>query len=122
LVADMPEVIFAPSDGERLAVQAPDGGSLADLCDDEGAPVSFSCRSATCGTCRVEILEGDALLLPAEADERDLLATFATASLANIRLACQAVMRGGPGRLVVCPLPLTGYAEATRAERAVTRG
>ncbi len=117
----MPEVIFAPY-VRRPRVAAPDGGSLADLCDAEGAPVPFSCRSATCGTCRVEILEGEALLLPADADERDLLATFAATSRGTVRLACQAVMRSGPGLLVVRPVRSTDQAEAMRAAEAVTRG
>jgi len=117
----MPEVIFAPMDCERFAVPCPDGGALGDLCDDFGAPVPFSCRSATCGTCRIEVLEGDALLVPADEAERDLLATFPKAVLANVRLACQAVIRRGAGRLVVRPLPLTEHAEGTR-EAAVIRG
>src|SRR5665213_420598 len=99
----MPEVIFAPTEGERLAVEAPDGGSLGDLCDEVGAPVTFSCRSATCGSCRVEVLEGVDLLVPADADERDLLASFASVASATYRLACQAIMRQGPGRIVLSP-------------------
>jgi ferredoxin len=99
----MPEVIFAPTEGERLVVEAPDGGSLGDLCDEVGAPVTFSCRSATCGSCRVEVLEGAALLVPADTDESDLLASFSGIASVTYRLACQAVMQRGPGRLVLSP-------------------
>jgi len=55
----MPTVTFESSDGALTkTVAAPDGGSLADLCDDHEAPIPFSCRSASCATCHIEILEG----------------------------------------------------------------
>jgi ferredoxin len=98
----MPEVIFIPVEGDRLVVLAPEGGSLGDLCDEVDAPVPFSCRGATCGTCRVVVLEGEALLLPPNEDEVSLLALFG--SPPGHRLACQAVMHPGGGRLVVRPV------------------
>jgi len=101
----MPEVIFAPADGHRLAIEAPLGGSLGDLCDVAHAPVAFSCRSATCGTCRVAVLEGADYLLPPDAEERELLASLTEPNLeATWRLACTARMREGGGRLVLQPL------------------
>jgi ferredoxin len=75
-------------------------GRLLDACD-EGrarAPVAFSCRSANCGTCRVEVLSGTELLDPPGEDERDELARLGDGGL---RLACQAVIRGGEGRVVL---------------------
>jgi ferredoxin len=67
-----------------------------------GAPVPFSCRSATCGTCLVVVLEGGDLLYPPERDETEILNLFAEpSSLFPQRLACQAKMRPGPGRLVL---------------------
>ena len=99
----MPQVVFASRDGEPLSVDAPDGGSLADLCDDADAPVAVSCLGATCGTCRVEILEGAELLLPPESDEHELLAVFARPSAPEVthRMACQAMMRASLGRIVL---------------------
>jgi 2Fe-2S ferredoxin len=90
----MPTVIFETLEvgGEPLAVKAPDGGSLGDLCDDVGAPIPFSCRSANCGTCRVHVLEGSELLLPADDEELDVLDAFGVAPPTQ-RLACQAKMR-----------------------------
>ncbi len=99
----MPTVIFE-SDGQKpLTREAPDGGSLADLCDAANAPVPFSCRSANCGTCRIHVLEGAELLLAAEDEELDVLDVFAAAPPAQ-RLACQAKMRPGPGVLRLKPV------------------
>jgi ferredoxin len=96
-------VTVTPHEGDAVSMHAPLGGALGDLCDDACAPVPFSCRSATCATCRIEVLEGEAELLPAEADEVALLSIFASRSVAGhpMRLACQAKVRPGEGRLVV---------------------
>ena len=74
--------------GEDCEADAPEGGALADLCDRTAAPVPFSCRSATCGTCRVEVLEGLELFEPAEPTETELLEIFSDPP--TVRLACQA--------------------------------
>jgi ferredoxin len=92
----MPTVSFEGNlFGEDCIAEAPDGGPLVDLCDAATAPVPFSCRSATCGTCRVEILEGEALFEPREPAEDDLLAIFGDPT--HFRLACQAKLKKGPG-------------------------
>lgn len=93
----MPTVIFERTGGDRrpaLTVAVPEGGALVDTCDDHTAPVPFSCKSASCGTCRVEVLEGASELLPAADDELDVLDIFATPPPGH-RLACQAKMRPG---------------------------
>jgi 2Fe-2S ferredoxin len=101
----LPIVIFESPEGEApLEVEAPGAGRLVDLCDEESAPVPFSCRSACCGTCRVTILEGRELLEPAEEDELEVLEVFGD-DPAAVRLACQARVRAGPGRLRVRPAP-----------------
>jgi ferredoxin len=96
----MPTVIFERLGTHEapLIVAVPTGGSLVDTCDDHAAPVPFSCKSASCGTCIVEIVEGDAELLPAEEHELDVLALFATPP-PRYRLACQAKMKPGLARL-----------------------
>ncbi|HWL86468.1 MAG TPA: 2Fe-2S iron-sulfur cluster-binding protein [Polyangiaceae bacterium] len=100
----MPTVLFDYLDGsEPLRAEAPEGGSLADLCDRTDAPVPFSCRSANCGTCRIHVLEGGDLLLEAQDEELDVLDIFAVAPPAQ-RLACQAQMRPGAGTLRVRPV------------------
>ena len=79
-----------------------DAGRLLDACDDARAPVSFSCRSASCGTCRVEVLAGAELLDPPGPDELDVLAIFAAAPAE--RLACQAIVRAGDGLIRLGPV------------------
>jgi ferredoxin len=61
---------------------------LVDVCDACRAPIEFACRSGTCGTCRVEVIEGDVLLQPPTIDEIETLAAFAAPP--SHRLACRA--------------------------------
>ena len=100
---------FAASDfGPAMAVRAPLGERLLDVCDRHEAPVPFSCRNATCGTCLVEVTEGAELLDPVRIDEwvvLDALGCAPTAQRAGApvasgatrlaprhRLACQATV------------------------------
>lgn len=97
----MPEITFVSSDGaQKKTVNAPDGGALADLCDDNSAPIPFSCRSASCATCHVEVLEGGEALLPPEDEELDVLDAVGSQA-PQFRLACCAKLRPGPGRVIV---------------------
>ncbi len=99
----MPTIEF---EGAGLAAdkmtEAPDGGALADIADRILAPVAFSCRSASCGTCHIEVLEGQELLLPPSEDEADLLDLLDGPPTA--RLCCQAQVKPGPGLLRVRPI------------------
>lgn len=96
----MPTIEFiANVIGRTKVVEAPDGGELVDLSDDALAPIPFSCRSASCGTCHVEVIEGADLLEPAEPRENELLVLLRAGP--RDRLACQARVRAGPGRLRV---------------------
>lgn len=78
------------------------GGALVDICDETRLPIPFSCRSVSCATCQVRVVEGADLLEPPEDDERDLL-QFISAP-ADTRLACQARVRPGPGTIVLKPV------------------
>jgi ferredoxin len=99
----VPRIVFeASSIGREKRVDAPDGGELVDLCDEVRGPVPFSCRSATCATCQVHVLEGADLLEPPSAEEAELLELVTDA--ADVRLACQARVRPGPGLLRVKPV------------------
>ena len=81
--------------GATKTIEAPEGGALVDICDEHFAPVPFSCRSASCGTCHSEVLTGLELLLPAEPLEQDLLDLLGGGPTS--RLVCQAEVRPGPG-------------------------
>ena len=97
----MPTITFESTDGSiKKTVEAPNGGSLADLCDDHEAPIPFSCRSASCATCHIEVLEGESALLPPEDDELDVLEAI-DAKAPRYRLACCAKMKAGPGTVRV---------------------
>jgi 2Fe-2S ferredoxin len=94
----VPRVLFESSVSPPLAVDVPDGGRLLDTCDEHGAPIPFSCRGASCGTCRIDVLEGIDELEPAADEELDILDIFGDSPRAR-RLACQARMRPGLGVL-----------------------
>lgn len=79
-----------------VRIEAPEGGALIDMCDETSAPVPFSCRSASCGTCRVEVLEGAALLEPAKPTGIEVLDVFGD-DPARVRLACQTKVKAGAG-------------------------
>jgi 2Fe-2S ferredoxin len=87
----MPLVVIERAGASAITAAAPEGGSLADLCDDVDAPVPFACRDANCGTCRIDVLEGAAELEPAGPEERAVLTRLACP--ASYRLACCAQMR-----------------------------
>jgi len=92
----MPTLVFEGNVfGDDCRVEVPEGGPLVDVCDRAMAPVPFSCRSATCGTCRVEILEGIDLLEPPDGDEAELLALLGDPP--RFRLACQAKLKHADG-------------------------
>ena len=98
----MPTIEFSGNRfGRMKVVEAPGGGELVDICDEYFAPVPFSCRSASCGTCHVEVLEGAELLEPAEPREQELLDLIG--STGTSRLACQAKVRPGSGLLRLRP-------------------
>lgn len=88
------KLITESNAGRAVEIDAPEGAALVDLCDAHDAPIPFSCRSASCGTCRIHVLEGAEGLLPPAEDELDLLDVF-NLKPPHVRLACQA--RLGPG-------------------------
>ena len=92
----MPKIEFlGNSIGPAKVVDVPDGGELVDICDHYLVPIPFSCRSASCGTCHIEVLEGAALLDPPKEAEEELLDILGGEG--NARLACQARVKAGPG-------------------------
>jgi 2Fe-2S ferredoxin len=85
-----------------IEAEAPAGTRLVDLCDERNAAVPFSCRSASCGTCRIDVLEGADLLEAPRDDELDILDLFGD-DPSRTRLACQAHVRAAGGRVRVRP-------------------
>jgi ferredoxin len=92
----MPKIEFsANSIGQAKLVDAEQGGELVDICDEYLAPIPFSCRSASCGTCHVAVLEGAEFLETPNDDEEELLRVLGGDG--STRLACQARVKPGPG-------------------------
>ncbi len=94
----MAKIVFETKKGPVLTVLLPDGGSLADVCDEKNAPIPFSCRSASCGTCCIEVLEGEAQLLSPADEELDVLDAL-DRKAPGYRLSCQAIVKDGDGLL-----------------------
>jgi ferredoxin len=90
----MPKLVVVARGAAPLEIAAAPGAALVDLCDENAAPVPFSCRSASCGTCRIDVLEGAELLSPPEDAELDILSLFGDDPGVR-RLACQAKLRPG---------------------------
>jgi adenylate cyclase len=92
----VPKIEFlASAAGSAKQAEAPEGGVLLEICDDALAPIPFSCRSASCATCHVEVVQGSELLEPAEEAEQDLLDIIGGPP--GSRLACQVIIKPGPG-------------------------
>lgn len=92
----MPKIEFLESPaGPAKVADAPDGGSLVDISDDVLAPIPFSCRSASCATCHVQVLEGAELLEPPNPEELDLMDVVGGPE--GSRFACQVQLKPGPG-------------------------
>ena len=75
------------------------GDRLLDACDEHpDPPIPFSCRSATCATCRVRVVSGASALGEPEDEELALLEAIGAGS--DERLACQ-VVRLAEGAVVL---------------------
>ena len=82
-------LIAESRDGSAVEMAALVGTSLLAVCDEHDFPIPFCCRSASCGTCRVQVLEGAEHLLPPQDDELDVLDMYGEVA-SRVRLACQA--------------------------------
>ena len=99
----MATVRFEGLSGSLRNVELPHGGPVVDACDSSQADVPFSCRSASCGTCRVVVLEGGGFLTEAEDDELQVLDAFGVTPKEQ-RLACQAKVTSGAGLVRLRPV------------------
>ena len=87
----MIRVRFEPSGFE---VDAEPGEAIMDITDaNPAAEVAYSCRAATCGTCRVEVLQGGDALSTADEFELEVLDIFGDTP-DKFRLCCQTKLIG----------------------------
>jgi len=77
---------------EDLLVEAPVGTSLQRIADAAGADITFGCRTGSCGTCRVSVVEGLEQCSEPGPEERDFLKGLDAP--ADQRLACQVTVHG----------------------------
>jgi len=77
---------------EDLLVEAPAGTPLQLIADVAGADITFGCRTGSCGTCRVHVVEGLEHCSEAGAEERDFLKGLDAPP--DQRLACQVCVHG----------------------------
>lgn len=95
----MATVRFEPAGVEVSDVEP--GTHLMDVTDDhQGTGVQYSCRSASCGTCRVRVLEGGEALAAPEEDELDVLEIFGDTP-GEVRLCCQARLERDTAKVVL---------------------
>lgn len=86
----MPTVTFSKS-GHSVDVAS--GSTLLDLEDSGKSEVPFGCRSAACGTCAIDVINGMNNLSPKNEEEQDLLDDLDMDG-ARRRLACQCTVYG----------------------------
>jgi 2Fe-2S ferredoxin len=96
----MIELRVRSQSGDEQGATCSGPARLLDICDAHKLPVPFSCRSASCSTCCVEVLEGHELLGHAEDEELNVLDELGL-SPPRFRLACVARVNSGSGRLVL---------------------
>lgn len=82
----MAKVIF-DHNGEQL--ELPDGSLIAETCEEAGVP--FACTEGVCGTCVIEVKEGQENLSKPTQEEEDFLGE----GTCDERLACQCKIKGG---------------------------
>ncbi len=85
----MPTITFAKN-GQTYEVPA--GTSFLEFCQANGVEHDFGCTVGSCGTCRLEILEGAENVDAADNEERETVEMCT--DVAGARLGCMLVVRG----------------------------
>ena len=74
-------------------VKTSEGRRFIDICDEFETPVFFGCRSASCATCLIEVVQGLENLSPMT-DAEDALLSIVAEDNPQARLACQCKING----------------------------
>lgn len=82
----MAKLIFEHNDEEA---ELEDGSPIAEICEEEGVP--FACTEGVCGTCVIEVVEGEDNLSEPTQEEEDFLGE----GCRHERLACQCKIQKG---------------------------
>lgn len=73
--------------GEEFTLN--EGDPIAEICEEQGVP--FACTEGVCGTCVIEVIEGEENLTEQTQEEEDFLGP----GVKDERLACQCRMKKG---------------------------
>jgi len=82
----MAKLIFEHNDEE---VELDEDAPIAEACEEQGVP--FACTEGVCGTCVIEIVQGEEQLSDPTQEEKDFLGE----GCCNERLACQCRIKKG---------------------------
>ncbi|WP_100934689.1 2Fe-2S iron-sulfur cluster-binding protein [Candidatus Chlamydia corallus] len=82
--------LIITSDDEQQEFELEDNSDIIDSCESAGIP--FACTEGVCGTCVIEVLEGQDNLSSFTEAENDFLGEPEDS---NERLACQCRIKGG---------------------------
>ncbi len=85
----MPKIKFTK---DNLEFEVPAGTKLADIAEQKGASLNFSCKEGVCLTCLCNVISGMENLNPKTENENSTLEAFGAQP--NQRLACQIVING----------------------------
>lgn len=77
---------------EDVEVDCDEGISLVDIASEVDCDITFGCKSGSCGTCRVRIVDGQENLSPPSREEKDFLDGFGAHP--QERLGCQLKILG----------------------------
>lgn len=77
------------SDDEEVHYELEPGSELSKVLDAKNSPLLFGCRTGICGTCLVEVVEGDEQSRKSSGDEKELLEILCDDQSKSYRLACQ---------------------------------
>lgn len=80
-------------DQSEEEIELPDGSPIAEVCEEAGVP--FACTEGVCGTCVIEIKEGQENLSEPTQEEKDFLGE----GTCHERLACQCKIKQGQVRI-----------------------
>lgn len=87
----MPKVTFITDD--NLEIEVSKGTSMQDAAEEALASLPFGCRSGSCGTCRLNVIEGMENLNPMTDREKDLFENLTEVD-SQERLGCQIEING----------------------------
>ena len=96
------ELVRVAPDGSEQKCSAAAGSSLLGVSANAKRPISSGCADSSCGTCRVEVLEGAENLSAQVPRERATLKQ--SGHPMNLRLACTTSLERGSAKVKACEL------------------